>query len=137
MKTYSILAILAIMSIVASCKKDQSIPYGKHKDNPPARKVRYELYTNENFKGEDKNITFRLFMRNNTRTILDSALATMKIEDIPDFNHRIIVEKLVPGNDTSRLVVGFIYDIENVGESWNLEEFPSGETYKVVSYPFR
>jgi hypothetical protein len=113
-------------------KKDQS----DTKTNP-ARKVRYELYTNEDFSDDQKNILFSIFMRNGQKTIFDSPLATVKIKDIPDSNHRIIIEKLLPDNDTSTLVAGFNYQIENVGFSWYLETFTAGDTFKVLRYPLR
>jgi hypothetical protein len=121
-----------LLFIVVSCKKDQP----SAKTNPP-RKVRYELYTNEDFSDDQKNILFSIFMRNGQKTIFDSPLAKMKIKDIPDSNHRIIIEKMTPDNDTSTLVVGFNYQIENVGFSWYLETFPAVDTFKVLRYPFR
>ena len=121
-----------LLLIVVSCKKDQP----NAKTNPP-RKVRYELYTNEDFSGDQKNILFSIFIRNGQKTIFDSPLAAMKIKDIPDSNHKIIIEKLAPDNDTATLVVGFNYQIENVGFSWFLETFPAGDTVKVLRYPFR
>jgi hypothetical protein len=121
-----------LLLIVVSCKKDQP----NAKTNPP-RKVRYELYTNEDFSGDQKNILFSIFIRSGQKTIFDSPLATMKIKDIPDSNHKIIIEKLAPDNDTATLVVGFNYQIENVGFSWFLETFPVGDTVKVLRYPFR
>ena len=136
MKVYSVLAALGFMCLVASCKKDR-YETNKPTSSGPVRKVRYELYTDQNFAGDKKNIQFRLFMRTNRKDILDSPLATMKVEEIPDFNHRIIAEKAVPGNDTSTLVVGFTYYIENVGYSWYLEEFPSADSLKVINRPFR
>ena len=136
MKAYLILAVV-VMSAVASCKKDQVYPGGQNNVIPPARKVRYELYTKEDFAGEQANIQFSIFMKTAQRTIFDSTLATMKIQDIPDSLHRIIIEKWVPGNDTSTLAVGFDYQIENVGISWYLDTFPAGDTLKVMKYPFR
>jgi len=127
---FSIIPVLLL--IVASCKKDQP----DAKTNPP-RKVRYELFTNEDFSDDQKNILFSIFMRNGQRTIFDSPLAAMKIKDIPDSNHRIIIEKLAPDNDTATLVVGFNYQIENVGSSWFLDTFPAGNTFKLLRYPFR
>ena len=62
---------------------------------------------------------------------------TMKIEEIPDSLHKIVVEKFVPGNDTATLVVGFEYYIENVGYSWYLEEFPAKDTFKLLRYSFK
>ncbi len=70
-------------------------------------KVHYELFTTENFSEDQHNIQFSLFMRDNRRTIFDSALAIMKVKDIPDSLHRLIFDKLVPGNNQDSLVVGF------------------------------
>ena len=95
------------------------------KTNPP-RKVRYELYTNEDFSDDQKNILFSIFMRNGQKTIFDSPLATMKIKDIPDSNHRIIIEKLVPDSDTSTLVVGFNYRSRMWACPGILDTFPLG-----------
>ena len=124
--------LVPFLFIIVSCKKDQ--PNAK---TNPIRKVRYELYTNEDFSDDQKNILFSIFMRNGQKTIFDSPLAKMKIKDIPDSNHRIIIEKMTPDNDTSTLVVGFNYQIENVGFSWYLETFPAVDTFKVLRYPFR
>ena len=132
MKINQFILFPVLLFIVVSCKKDQP----NAKTNPP-RKVRYELYTNEDFSGDEKNILFSIFIRNGQKTIFDSPLATMKIKDIPDSNHKIIIEKLAPDNDTATLVVGFNYQIENVGFSWFLETFPAGDTVKVLRYPFR
>ena len=132
MKICPLTIFLFLFILAVACKKDQP----NVKTNPP-RKVRYELYTNEDFSDDQKNILFSIFMRNGQKTILDSPLATMKIKDIPDSNHRIIIEKLVPGDAPSTLVVGFNYQIENVGNSWYLDTFPAGDTSKVLSYPFR
>jgi hypothetical protein len=132
MRIYHLTIFLISFVLVASCKKDRP----DVKSNPP-RKVRYELYTNEDFSDDQKNILFSIFMRDGIKTIFDSPLATMKIKDIPDSNHRIIVEKWVPDNDTSTLVVGFDYQIENVGMSWYLDTFPGKDLLKVLSYSFR
>ena len=127
------LAILPVLLLfVVSCKKDQP----DVKANPP-RKVRYELFTNEDFSTDQKNILFSIFMRKGQKTIFDSPLSAMKIKDIPDSIHRIIIEKLAPDNDTATLVVGFNYQIENVGNSWFLDTFSSGNTFKLLRYPFR
>ena len=61
----------------------------------------------------------------------------MKISAIPDSLHKIVIEKTVPGNDTTALVVGFTYYIENVGYSWNLDSFPARDTFKLIQYSFR
>jgi hypothetical protein len=135
-KAYAIL-IISLISVIGACKKDR-LPAGEiGAINSPVRQVRYELYTNEDFAGNTKNIRFSLFMRMNTKTIFDSSLTTMRIKDIPDSIHRIIIEKSVPGNDPSNLTVGFNYEIENVGNSWFLEPFPMGDSLKVLRYSFR
>jgi len=132
MKINRFIILPVLLLIAVSCKKDQP----NAKTNPP-RKVRYELYTNEDFSDDQKNIMFSIFMRNGQKTVFDSPLATMKIRDIPDSNHRIIIERLAPDNDTSTLVVGFNYQIENVGSSWFLDTFSAGNTFKLLRYPFR
>jgi hypothetical protein len=132
MKINRVIILPVLLLIAVSCKKDQ--PNGN--TNPP-RKVRYELYTNEDFSDDQKNILFSIFMRRGQKTIFDSPLATIKIKDIPDSNHRIIIEKLAPDNDTSALVVGFNYQIENVGNSWFLDTFSAGNTFKLLRFPFR
>jgi hypothetical protein len=137
MKTYKILTIAVLLIALGSCKKEQASLSGENNNNSQTRKVRYELYTKENFAGIQENIQFSLFMRNAGRSIFDSSLATMRIEDIPDSSHKIIIEKFVPGNDTSSLVVGFIYQIENVGISWYLDKFPAGDGFKLLQYSFK
>jgi hypothetical protein len=132
MKVNQFIILPVLLFIVVSCKKDQQAA----KTNPP-REVRYELFTNEDFSTDQKNILFSVFMRSGQKTIFDSTLATMKIKDIPDSNHRIIIEKLAPDNDTATLVVGFDYQIENVGNSWFQDTFSAGNTFKLLRYPFR
>jgi len=136
LKTFFILTIAGVFAI-ASCNKYQIYPPGTNPVTYPQRKVRFELFTNENFAGDKGNIQFTIHMGTAPRPVFDSSLATMKIEDIPDSAHRIIIEKLVPGNDTSTLEVGFLYTIENVGYSWHLELFKGGETFKQVQYSFK
>ncbi|HZZ76307.1 MAG TPA: hypothetical protein VFE04_10285 [Puia sp.] len=123
---------LILLFIAASCKKDQA----DAKTNS-SRRVRYELYTNEDFSDDQKNIFFSVFIRNGQKTIFDSPLAAMRIKDIPDSNHRIIIEKIAPENETSTLVVGFNYQIETVGYSWYLDTFPATDTFKLLRYSFR
>ena len=137
MNPNSILTIVVITIVAWSCNKDYLPSHETNKPMNTVRKVRYELYTNENFSGNRDNVQFKLYMKNSRKPIFDSLLAPMKIEDIPDSLHRIIIEKFVPGNDTSSLAVGFIYNIEGVGISSHLDRFPAGDTLKVVRYPFQ
>jgi hypothetical protein len=129
----SILAAVAVMCIVFSCTKD----HGHTVKNKPVRKVHYELFTTEDFSEDEHDIQFNLFMRDSRRTIFDSALAIMKVKDIPDSLHRLIFDKVVPGNNQDSLVVGFTYHIVNVGFSWFLDKFPRGDSLKVIKYSFK
>ncbi len=132
MKINHLIILPVLLILIVSCKKDLS-----EKIATPQRKIRYELYTNEDFSNDQKNILFSIFIRNGRKTIFDSPLAAMKIKDIPDSNHRIIIEKIVPDSAMSTLAVGFNYTIENVGMSGHLDTFPLNDTFKLLSYPFR
>jgi len=114
-----------------SCKKDQT------GQTAQARKIQYVLYTNEDFSNDNGIIHFTLLMKDNGRVLWDSLLAPMQIKDIPNSSHKIIVEKTVPDNNNSDLVVGFLYEIENVGYSWSLDTCRSNETFKIVEFPFQ
>jgi hypothetical protein len=137
MKTCLVLAMAALMSMITSCRKNQWYPNGQNTDAPTLRKVHYELYTDKNFSDNQENIQFSIFMRDAGKTIFDSSLAMMKIKDIPDSSHRIIIEKIVPGNNASTLTVGFVYQIENVGISSWLAPFPAGDTIGLIKFSFR
>ena len=74
---------------------------------------------------------------NKGKILLDSALAPMLVEDIPDKAHQLVFKKVVPpGFDKDTLVVGFIYDIKDVGESWFLDSCGPGQTLKLIDYNF-
>jgi len=138
MKHLSILAILLVSTIFieTSCRKQTVDPVT---DNPAViRKIQFTLYTQNDFSDNNENITFELFIQNSkNKILLDSMLAPMKIKDIPDFTHKLVIEKTVPDNDTSLLKVGFKYSIENVGNSWHLESFKAGEIFKLVDFSFQ
>jgi len=76
-------------------------------------------------------------MRNHTKVLMDSELATMKIKEIPNADNKIIIEKTVPDNDNSDISVGFHYSIEGVGTSQHLDSIRAGETFKVVDFAFQ
>jgi len=128
MKFSSILGILIIL-IGSYCNKNTTdqIP-----NRPgPARKVQFRLYTDHDLSGDNHTIIFRLSIQNSkNQTLWDSLLAPMTIKNIPDSTHTIIVEKSVPGNDPSKLKVGFYYSIENVGNSWHLDSLNTIDTFK-------
>ena len=134
MKIFFAYSLMLVSFLVLSCNKDNQ------KTNPPvpsSRLVRYELFTNEDFLGEQKIIHFRVQMMNAQKIIFDSLLAPMKIEEIPDSAHKIVVLKTVPGNDSSDLKVGFVYEIETVGVAGYYEDFLGKDSFKLIRYAFR
>jgi len=132
MKRLSSLALcLVTILILQSCKKNQT------GQSAPTRKIQYVLYTNEDFLDNSGIIHFTLLMKDNGRVLWDSLLAPMQIKDIPDASHKIVVEKPVPDNNNSDLVVGFLYEIENVGYSWSLDTCRANESFKIVEFPFQ
>jgi hypothetical protein len=137
MKKYLFSLLLGALTFLLACNKSPLPSVGGIGHSPALRKVRYELYTDGKFSDNNENILFIIIMKNAGITIFDSTWAEMKIKDIPDFEHRIIVEKLVPGNDGSALSVGFVYRIENVGYSSYMEPFASGDTLKVLQFSFK
>ncbi|WP_431211572.1 hypothetical protein ACQ86N_38010 [Puia sp. P3] len=95
----------------AACKKD-------HYNPPPPRTIQYQLYTDQDFSTDQHTITFRLTIHGRNNVVFDSALAPMLIRDVPNKAHQLVFQKLVPpGFDKDTLVVGFVYDIKDVGES--------------------
>jgi hypothetical protein len=137
MKKIAELSSLVVLLIVigTSCKKqtvDQM--YG----NKVPRKVQFILYTDKDFSNDNHIITFKLSIQKTPNDILwDSLLAPMRIKDIPHLTDKLVIEKNVPGNDPSLLKVSFFYSIENVGNSWYVDAFPIGETFKTVDFNFQ
>ena len=132
------MAIVAITILAAvSCRKQTGIP--KISDPVPvtARQVNFSLYTTKDFSNDNGTIQFTATIRNATQVLWDSILPPMKIKDIPSVINKINISKAVPGNDHSQLSVGFIYYIQNVGQSWYLQTFDAGEAVKVVDYNFQ
>lgn len=127
------MACMILLLIFAACKKDAA--------KPSPRTIRYILYTKENFSADRDTIRFRLRMQTtgaNGRILLDSNLAPMRISEIPDSLHRLVFTKTVPsGHEKDNLLVGFIYDIDNVGQSWFLDSSAAGVNTKTVEYNFR
>src|SRR5215510_8638121 len=101
----------ALIFLGLSCKKQYSS--GNISYPPAQRTIRFQLYTNQDFSGNTSVINFSVFIRNANRTLFDSTLASMRIEDIPDALHKLIIEKTV--NDNSDLAAGFRYEIQGVG----------------------
>jgi hypothetical protein len=129
----NLLFCLVLLLAGPGCKKDSKPPVPVQPGN-----VRYILYVKTPFPDDDKLITFDVIMKNGTRVIFDSAFAPMKISAMPDKDHAIVVDKSVPaGNENADLVVGFLYSIENVGNSWRLDTARAGNPLKIIEYPFQ
>jgi hypothetical protein len=124
---------IALALVFAACKKQTQ--------TPAPRTIWYILYTKQDFSNVQDTIRFRLRMQTTGttgRVLLDSGIAPMKVSQIPDSLHRLVFAKTVPpGHEQDKLVVGFIYDIDNVGESWYLDSSAAGEKTKTVEYSFR
>jgi hypothetical protein len=127
----NLFAAVALIPAIPACKKTA---------HPPAapRNVQYILYTSTNFTGNNGQITFELIMKNGRTVLFDSLFTPMNISDIPDKAHAIVVNKLVPaGNEGADLQVGFLYAIQNVGNSWFLDTCKAGDVLKKVEYDFQ
>jgi len=130
----SVLFVWLVM-IGASCKKYTSdyIPI----DPTVPRLVQFALFSNNELSNDNNTITFTLAIKKPTGEVLwDSVLAPIKIKDIPSLDEPLFVEKYVPGNDPSLLKVGFIYTIDNVGNSSFTVPFEAGEILKKVGFNF-
>ena len=129
MKVISRTLVIPVILFFAACKKEQTTEYS------PARTIKFLLYTTKDFSADTQVITFRLNIRNKGKTLFDSALAPMKIKDIPTAANKLTYQKTV--NDASDLAVGFRYSINDVGNSWYTDTCSAGESFKVVDYDFR
>ena len=134
MKHFNLIIIsIFTVFIATSCKKQTAVST----DNS-SRKVKFILYTDKDFSTDNNTIVFKVSIQKTSNQVLwDSTFAPMKIKDIPNSLHKLVIEKAVPGNDSSDLKVGFYYTITNVGNSWFLDLSPSGETFKEISYNFQ
>ena len=138
MKYLSIISILCVSTILigTACKKQ--ITYNASGSSKILRKVQFVLYTDKDFSSDNHTITFKVSIKKSGNQVLwDSTLAPMKIKDIPNLANKLIIVKAVPGNDPSLLKVGFYYTIKDVGNSWYLNAFNVGETFKVVNFNFQ
>lgn len=124
--------IFALFLLITSCtKKVEVVPVATL-----TRTVRFNLYTEQDFSTDNHNITFSLFIRNHTKTLLDSTIVTMKVKDIPKIGNKLVFEKKIVDDD-SDLLAGFTYYIENVGYSWHLDTIAKGQNFKQIDYSFR
>ena len=123
--------ILAAASGMTSCKKETNRPLPV-----PTRTIEFILYTNQDFSDNNHYIRFVLHISNAARSIaFDSTVFCRQVKEIPNKQNQLVFEKKVPA-DESILTAGFLYSIENVGNSWHLETCAANENFKVIEYPF-
>ncbi|HYJ65403.1 MAG TPA: hypothetical protein VEV62_16800 [Parafilimonas sp.] len=142
--SFNFCLLLTLCVIITSCKKNGA----ENSMTPPAsgRTFRFVLYTDQDFSNDNSVIHFTLFIKkgsvyvyepNQNNLVYDSAFATMQIKDIPDAAHKIVVEKKVVGYDDTDFSAGFVYEIENVGNSWHVDTSSAGNPLKIIEYNFR
>src|SRR5437763_45625 len=135
MNIYMLIAVslLCVVLSFSSCDKNREKPG----NNKVERKIKYVLYTNEDFSDDEHRITFSVFARDGNKTLFDSALTQMKVKEIPSAANKIIVEKTLITDASTDLVAGFTYKIEGVGESWYLDSVSAGQNNKIIEYAFK
>ncbi len=129
------LLVLAVVSLIISCKKAKPQPIPAS-----AKTIKFVLYTNEDFSDDEDTIRFALTIRNNvgtinSRSIFDTALALMRIKDIPGPGNKIVISKTVP-DDGTLLEAGFIYSTK-FGVGSKFDTVSTSEKLKVFEYPFQ
>lgn len=134
-KIFRILAMLTVVLVAMSCKKNYSSAGTLYASSE--RKFRFQLYTNQDFSTNTSVINFSLFIRKTNGTIFDSSLASMQIKDIPDEAHKLVFEKTVTVNNNLDLAAGFRYEIHDVGISWYLDTSKAANPLKIVNYAFQ
>jgi len=127
--------VVALLSVIGqSCKKTHPSTGGESLSSE--RKIRFQLYTDKDFSNENSVIKFSIFIRDAHTTLFDSSLSPMKLQDIPDAAHRIVIDKMVLGDNNADLAAGFHYEIQNVGHSGYIDTSRAGNELKVVDYAF-
>jgi hypothetical protein len=136
--------LLLTLYTLASCKKNVTGESPVPADG--GRTIRFILYTDQDFSTDNSVIHFSIFIKKGSvyvidtgrsNLLFDSAFTPIRIKDIPDYAHKIVVEKKVVGYDNADLTAGFVYEIENVGSSWHVDTSSAGNRLKVIDYNFR
>lgn len=137
MKTLSVFTILSICIVLGvSCGKQSYDPPKNYID--VLKRVQFELYTDKDQSGDNSIIVFTVFIKRISSEILwDSTFSPMRVKDIPNLLHKIIVEKSLLVKDTSLLKAGFLYSIENTAHSGHADSLKIGETFKIVDFNFQ
>jgi hypothetical protein len=137
MKILSLIAVLSILMLVTSCKKDNQSGSSNSSQNVE-RNIRFTLYTDKDFSNDDAHILFSVFIESSSnQPIWDSALAPMKIKEIPAFANKIVVDKTITGYGNKLLKIGFRYTIDGVGSSSHYDAFSPAENFKEIEFNFQ
>jgi hypothetical protein len=140
MKKNIITYILVTFAVsLLSCKKQDISP---RPINPVAtgdnkRSFRFQLYTTKDFSNDNHIINFSVFIKNTNTTIFDSLFASMQLREIPDANHKLVIEKTIPGNSNIDLAAGFRYEIQGVGNSSYIDTSKAGAIFKIIDFAFQ
>ena len=136
MKSVLFLSLIALMSLTA-CKKDSSSGSGSTINDAP-RSIRFTLYSDKDLSTDNEDVLFNVFIQTSSgQPIWDSALAPMKVKNIPDLANKIVVDKTITGYANSLLKVGFRYSLPGVGDSWHYDAASPGETFSEVIFNFQ
>jgi hypothetical protein len=138
---------LTVILFFEACQKETALLPANPREPalPPsnttgmARTIQFSLFTNEDFSAYRDSITFNLYIRRigERNKIWDTVFKTITINEVPAFANRIIVEKNIPGSDTSLLTAGFNYYIKNVGISWFTDTCSKNTLFKKIEFNFR
>jgi len=134
MKINATIFIIILLYSITSCKKETA---SKPETPSTERAIKFHLYTTKDFSTDTQNIVFTLRIQNGVKVYFDSSLAPMKVKDIPNFANKMVFEKKLPDSVTSKLLAGFIYSLENVGNSWYYDTCNAKERVKVIDYNFQ
>ena len=119
--------------LLQSCDKETTSPMPLNVE----RNIQFVLYTDKDFSDDDHNISFSIFVRDDNKTILDSAVATMKVKEIPGEANKITINRTIITAPSTELMAGFVYEIEHVGVSWYLDTIAANQNNKTVEFAFQ
>ena len=134
-------AFLVMVVSVIACQK-QAGSYNTDNNTgtqtKPSRQVDFVLYTDQDFSADNHTIIFNPYIKDSTNHIIwDSTLPAMKVKDIPNLAHQVLISKTIAGYSNASLKLGFNYTLENVGYSWYLDSSKAGEAMKTVTFNFK
>ena len=134
MKKISLGSLIVLVVCFSACKKNSNTVA----DVQVAREVKFVFYTDKDFSGDNEDILFSVFIEDQSNNLIwDSAIAPMKVKEIPTQANSIVIDKTVQANLQSELRVGFRYTLPNVGDSWHIDTSSAGSVFKLVEYNFQ